>query len=79
MLDILLFPFELVFGILGGVFGLLGDVLGFVFGLLGGIFSLVFKLSLVGLIIGLIVSFFRPKEKESVQEDSPSYYQGSVR
>ena len=86
MLDLLLFPFKLIFGLLEGLFGfitgmvsmVLGLIGGF-FGLVGGILGLVIKLSLFGLVIGVIVEFVRRhraknEEDEPEQEEFVSYY-----
>lgn len=86
MLDLLLFPFKLILGLLEGIFGFLGGMIGMVFGLIGGFFGLVggllglvIKLSLIGLVIGVIVEFVRRhrakgEEDESQQEEFVSYY-----
>lgn len=85
MLDLLLFPFKLVFGILEGVFGLIGGLIGMVFGLIGGLFGLatgilglVIKLSIIGLVIGAVVEFVRrhraQNTSEPQQEEFVSYY-----
>lgn len=86
MLDLLLFPFKLVFGLLEGLFGFLSGMVGMVFGLIGGFFGLVggilgmvIKLSLFGLVIGAIVEFVRrhkakDSEDEPDQEEFVSYY-----
>ena len=84
MLDLLLFPFQLVWGILEGVFGLIAGAFGLVFGLIGGfiglvggMIGLVVKLSLIGLVIGAIVEFVRrhrARPQEPEQEDFISYY-----
>lgn len=85
MLDLLLFPFKLVFGLLEGLFGFLGGMLSMVFGLIGGFFGLVggilglvVKLSLIGLVIGVIVEFVRrhraQDSDEPEQEEFVSYY-----
>ncbi len=84
MIDLLLFPFKLAFGLLEGLFGFLGGILGAVFGviggffgLLGGILGLCIKLSLIGVAIGALVAFFRRRshgEGQAAQEDFTSYY-----
>lgn len=85
MLDLLLFPFKLLFGLLEGLFGFIGGMIGMVFGLIGGFFGLVggilglvIKLSLIGLVIGAIVEFVRRHRAkngdESQQEEFVSYY-----
>ena len=86
MLDLLLFPFKLVLGLLEGIFGFLGGMIGMVFGLIGGFFGLVggilglvIKLSFIGLVIGVIVEFVRrhkaqDSKDEPEQEEFISYY-----
>lgn len=85
MLDLLLFPFKLVFGILEAVFGFIGGMIGMVFGLIGGLFGLVtgmlglvIKLSIIGLVIGAIVEFVRRHRAKPAddpqQEEFISYY-----
>lgn len=85
MLDILLFPFKFVFGLLEGLFGLLGGLFGAIFGLIGGFFGLVggilglcIKLSVIGLIIGLVVTFFKRRgtcaAEPAKEEEFVSYY-----
>lgn len=85
MLDLLLFPFELAFGLLEGLFGFLGGIfsavfgiVGGFFGLLGGILGLCVKLTLIGVAIGAIVEFVRrhraQNESEPNQESFVSYY-----
>lgn len=86
MLDLLLFPFKLVLGLLEGLFGFIGGMIGMVFGLIGGFFGLVggilglvIKLSLFGLVIGAIVEFVRRHKaqnstEEQEQEEFVSYY-----
>ena len=84
MLDLLLFPFQLVWGILEGIFGFIGGMISMVFGLVGGLFSLVggiiglvIKLSLIGVVIGAIVEFVRrhrARSDEPRQDEFISYY-----
>ncbi len=85
MLDLLLFPFKLILGLLEGIFGFIGGMIGMVFGLIGGFFGLVggllglvIKLSLIGLAIGVVVEFVRrhraKDEVEPQQEEFISYY-----
>lgn len=85
MLDLLLFPFKVVFGLLEGLFGFLGGIfeavfgfLGGFFGLLGGIVGLCVKLTLIGIAIGAIVAFIRrhraKRDSEPNQETFTSYY-----
>jgi len=86
MLDLLLFPFKLILGLLEGIFGFIGGMIGMVFGLIGGFFGLVggilglvIKLSFIGLAIGVIVEFVRrhkaqDNEEEPQQEEFISYY-----
>lgn len=84
MLDLLLFPFKLVLGILEGVIGFVGGMISMVFGLLGGLFSLTFgilglviRLSIIGLIIGAVVEFVRrhrARNDQPEQEEFVSYY-----
>lgn len=83
MLDLLLFPFQLIFGLLEGLFGFIGGIFGAVFGILGGFFGLIggilglcIKLSLIGVAIGALVAFVRRHRvhDEGTQEDFNSYY-----
>lgn len=85
MLDILLFPFQLVWGLIEGLFGLISGIFGLVFGLIGGliglvggVIGLVIKLSLIGLAIGVIVEFVRRHRAKGTQsgeqDDFISYY-----
>ena len=85
MLDLLLFPFKLVLGLLEGIFGFIGGMIGMVFGLIGGFFGLVggllglvIKLSLISLVIGVAVEFVRrhraKDDEEPEQEEFVSYY-----
>lgn len=83
MLDLLLFPFKLVFGFLEGLFGFIGGILeavfaviGGFFGLIGGILGLCIKLTLIGVAIGAIVEFVRRHraKAENTCEDFDSYY-----
>lgn len=77
MLDLLLLPFELAFGLLEGVFGLVGGIIGGIFGLLGGLIGLCIKLALAGAGIGAIVACIRRHRKSedaNDQEDFASYY-----
>ncbi|MBP3452663.1 MAG: hypothetical protein J6M20_02980 [Clostridia bacterium] len=86
MLDLLLFPFKLILGLLEGIFGFIGGMIGMVFGLIGGFFGLVggilglvIKLSLIGLAIGVVVEFVRrhraqKTEDEPQEEEFISYY-----
>ncbi|MBQ8312751.1 MAG: hypothetical protein IJX84_06050 [Clostridia bacterium] len=85
MLDLLLFPFKLILGLLEGIFGFIGGMIGMVFGLIGGFFGLVggilglvIKLSLIGLAIGVVVEFIRRhrarNDEEPEVEEFISYY-----
>ncbi len=87
MLDLLLFPFKLILGLLEGIFGFIGGMIGMVFGLIGGFFGLVggilglvIKLSFIGLAIGIIVEFVRRHRAQGNVQDDPqqeefiSYY-----
>lgn len=87
MLDLLLFPFKLVLGLLEGIFGFIGGMIGMVFGLIGGFFGLiggilglVIKLSFIGLAIGVIVEFVRRHRAQNDDDNTPeqeefiSYY-----
>lgn len=86
MLDLLLFPFKLILGLLEGIFGFIGGLIGMVFGLIGGFFGLVggilglvIKLSLIGLAIGVVVEFVRRHKAQSgtdepEEEEFISYY-----
>ena len=85
MLDLFLFPFKLILGLLEGIFGFIGGMIGMVFGLIGGFFGLVggilglvIKLSLIGLAIGVVVEFVRRhrarNDEEPEAEEFISYY-----
>lgn len=84
MLDILLFPLKVLFGLIEGLFGLIGGIIGAVFGVIGGFFGLIggimglcIKLILLGLGIGAVVELLcrhRRKQDSSQQEDFISYY-----
>ena len=50
MLDLILFPFHLAFGIIKAVFGLIGGFFSLIFGLLGGVLSLAVSAAVIGLI-----------------------------
>ena len=79
MLDLLLFPFRLVFSLIAAVGRLVGGVFSLVFGLLGGVLSLLVSLGGLLLIGGLIaLALQRRKEyrarQDSAQEDFVSFY-----
>ena len=78
MLDLILLPFHLVFGLIKAAFGLIGGMLSLVFGLLGGVLSLAVGLATVGLIAGLITAAVRHRragqEARDADEDFVSYY-----
>ena len=78
MLSLLLLPFRIVFGIIGGVLGIIGGIIGAVFGLLGGIVSLAWNLLAVGLVVGLIIAVFGKHKKKETHfvdgEKFTSYY-----
>ena len=78
MLDLILFPFHLAFGIIKAVFGLIGGFFSLIFGLLGGVLSLVISVAVIGLIVSLIVAAVRRRghedPEETNDEDFVSYY-----
>lgn len=78
MLDLILFPFHLAFGIIKAVFGLIGGFFSLIFGLLGGVLSLVVSVAVIGLIVSLIVAAVRRRGHEDPEEtnveDFVSYY-----
>ena len=79
MLDLLLFPFRLVFSLIAAVGRVVGGVFSLVFGLLGGVLSLLVSLGGLLLIGGLIaLALQRRKEyrarQDSAQEDFVSFY-----
>lgn len=77
MLELLLFPFKLAFGIISAVFHFIGGLFSLIFGLLGGLLSLIIGLSVTGIIIALIaVAVHRHREARRVAEDDDfiSYY-----
>lgn len=59
MLDLIMFPFKLVWEIISFVFDIVGGVIGLVFGLAGGIIGLVVRLSLLGALITAITAVVR--------------------
>ena len=56
MLQILLFPFKIVFGAIGFVFQVIGGVLSAVLSLVGGLVSLAVWGGVIALLIGLIAA-----------------------
>lgn len=77
MLDLILFPFKLVWAIISFVFNLITGAIGLLFGLAGGIIGLIVRLSLLGAFIAVIcvvISHFRQKPQPSEQEEFISYY-----
>ena len=77
MLDLILFPFRLVWEIISFVFGLVSGLIGLVFGLAGGIIALVVKLCMLAAVIALIaavIHHFRQTPKEPEREEFVSYY-----
>ena len=85
MLDLILFPFHLAFGIIKAVFGLIGGLLSMIFSLVGGLVSFAVGAAVMGLIITLIVRAVRryhgAEEAQEADEDFASYYDhnGTVR
>ena len=77
MLDLILFPFHLAFGIIKAVFGFIGGLFSLIFGLLGGVLSLAVSAAVIGLIVTLIVKAVRRRGHEEAwetAEDFVSYY-----
>lgn len=77
MLDLIMFPFKLVWEIISFVFGLVSGVIGLVFGLAGGIIGLVVRLSLLGALItaiAVVVRHIRQKPAAPENEEFISYY-----
>lgn len=79
MLQILLFPFKIVFGAVGFVFRVIGGVLSAVISLVGGLVSLAVWGGVIALIIGLIASFIHRRhvahgDNHDQKEDFVSYY-----
>ena len=68
MLDLILFPFHLAFGIIKAAFGLIGGFFSLIFGLLGGVLSLVVSVAVIGLIVSLIVAAVRRRGHEDPEE-----------
>lgn len=85
MMDLILFPFHLAFGIIKGVFGFIGGLLSMIFSLVGGLMSFAVGAAVMGLIITLIVRAVRShrgaEEAQETDEDFVSYYDhnGTVR
>ena len=79
MLDMLLVPFKLVFGVITAVGRLIGGVFSLVFGILGGVLSLAVSLGGMLLVIGLVaLAIQRRREyracQDHAQEDFVSFY-----
>ena len=77
MLDLIMFPFKLVWEIISFVFDLVGGVIGLVFGLAGGIIGLMVRLCLLSAFITAIcavVRHIRQKPAEPENEEFISYY-----
>ena len=79
MLDLILFPFRLVFSLIAAAGRLIGGVFSLVFGILGGVLSLAVSLGGMLLVIGLVaLAIQRRKEyrahQSNPQEDFVSFY-----
>lgn len=79
MLDLILFPFRLVFSLIAAAGRLIGGVFSLVFGILGGVLSLAVSLGGLLLVGGLIaLAIQRRKEyrarQSNPQEDFVSFY-----
>ena len=77
MIDLLLFPFKLVWEIVCFVFDLVMGLIGLAFGLAGGIIGLVVKLCLLGAVIAIaavVIQHLRQKPEKPQDEDFISYY-----
>lgn len=77
MLDLILFPFKLVWEIICFVFDIVSGVLGLVFGLAGGIISLLVHLGMLiagGTLLVAVINHFRKKTAKPEEEDFISYY-----
>lgn len=77
MLDLIMFPFKLVWEIISFVFDIVGGVIGLVFGLAGGMIGLVVRLSLLGALITAItavVRHIRQKPAGPENEEFISYF-----
>ena len=79
MLDLILFPFRLVFRLIAAAGRLIGGVLSLVFGILGGVLSLAVSLGGMLLVIGLVaLAIQRRREyracQDHAQEDFVSFY-----
>ena len=82
MLDLILFPFKLVWEIICFVFDIVSGVLGLVFGLAGGIISLLVHLGMLiagCTLVVAVVNHFRNKPRQKPEdEDFISYYDKDV-
>lgn len=79
MLDLILFPFRLVFSLIAAAGRLIGGVFSLVFGILGGVLSLAVSLGGLLLVGGLIaLAIQRRKEyhahQDQTQDDFVSFY-----
>lgn len=79
MLDLILFPFRLVFSLIAAAGRLIGGVFSLVFGILGGVLSLAVSLGGLLLVGGLIaLAIQRRKEyrahQNQAQDDFVSFY-----
>ncbi|MDY4139422.1 MAG: hypothetical protein SOY30_08805 [Eubacteriales bacterium] len=79
MLDLILFPFRLVFSLIAAAGRLIGGVFSLVFGILGGVLSLAVSLGGLLLVGGLIaLAIQRRKEyrahQDQAQDDFVSFY-----
>lgn len=79
MLDLILFPFRLVFSLIAAAGRLIGGVFSLVFGILGGVLSLAVSLGGLLLVGGLIaLAIQRRREyrahQDQAQDDFVSFY-----
>ena len=76
MLNILLFPFKVIFGAVGVLWRLIGGFFSVVFGILGGLMSLVVWGAVLLLVAGLLASVFhkRSGSHHDDHDDFISYY-----
>ena len=79
MLDLILFPFRLVFRLIAAAGRLIGGVFSLVFGILGGVLSLAVSLGGMLLVIGLVALAIQWRREyracqDHAQEDFVSFY-----